>query len=174
MAIHNSAKELSKELARISERLDIGIDRAARKAAFDMQARIIERTPVDTGRARASWGLAQGKPGRGVAPEKEYSEGEAERHAKTVLTTVRPGSPGLFRRVLRKVLGGGLKPYWVFNNLPYIEKLEFGGFPGDGPKTIGGYSTQAPAGMVRVSLAEAVVNLRAVATTEVDRSIRGK
>lgn len=47
-------------------------------------------------------------------------------------------------------------PYWqdvtLTNNLPYAEVIEFGGYPGDGPNTIGGYSKQAPAGMVRVNI----------------------
>lgn len=38
----------------------------------------------------------------------------------------------------------------IFNELPYMQHLEYGLY-GKGPKTVGGYSTQAPAGMVRVS-----------------------
>ena len=41
------------------------------------------------------------------------------------------------------------------NNLPYIQKLEYGGYPNPaktGDKTVNGYSKQAPAGMVRISL----------------------
>ena len=47
-------------------------------------------------------------------------------------------------------------PYPVFyvqNNLEYINMLEYGGY-GDGPKTVGGFSIQAPAGMFRIVLAE--------------------
>ena len=47
-------------------------------------------------------------------------------------------------------------PYDQFtlsNNLPYAWKLEYGGYPGDGPNTVGGYSKQAPSGCVRVNVA---------------------
>ena len=37
------------------------------------------------------------------------------------------------------------------NNLPYAKVIEFGGYPSSGPNTVGGYSKQAPAGVVRVN-----------------------
>ena len=48
--------------------------------------------------------------------------------------------------------------YRIYNTVPYIGVLEYGEFPnppkhGTG-KTIDGFSTQAPAGMVRISVAE--------------------
>lgn len=48
--------------------------------------------------------------------------------------------------------------YRIFNKVPYIGVLEYGLFPnppkeGTG-KTVGGYSTQAPAGMVGITIAE--------------------
>ena len=39
------------------------------------------------------------------------------------------------------------------NNLPYANVIEFGGYPGDGPNTVGGFSKQAPHGVVRVNVA---------------------
>ena len=44
--------------------------------------------------------------------------------------------------------------FYLTNNLPYIGKLEYGGYPNpsNGSKTVGGFSTQAPEGMVRVSI----------------------
>ena len=39
------------------------------------------------------------------------------------------------------------------NNLPYAHVIEYGGYPGDGPNTVGGFSKQAPAGVVRVNVA---------------------
>jgi len=47
----------------------------------------------------------------------------------------------------------GAQEATIYNNSPYISKLEFGGY-GDGPKTTGGYSRQAPRGFVRVTLSE--------------------
>jgi hypothetical protein len=57
-------------------------------------------------------------------------------------------------------MGGLGSLTWLSNNLPYIEKLEYGGYP-DGPNTIGGFSKQAPAGMVRVNMARITAHVRA-------------
>jgi hypothetical protein len=48
---------------------------------------------------------------------------------------------------------------FIVNNLPYIAVLEYGGYPNPPSdpvhgKTIGGYSKQAPQGMVRVTAVE--------------------
>lgn len=40
--------------------------------------------------------------------------------------------------------------FWLTNNLPYAETIEFGGYR-DGPKTVGGFSRQAPQGVVRIT-----------------------
>jgi hypothetical protein len=49
----------------------------------------------------------------------------------------------------KSVLG---KRLFYTNNLPYINVLEYGGFPGNGPKTALGYSDQAVGGWVRVEM----------------------
>lgn len=81
-----------------------------------------------------------------------------------------------YRRVVEKTpvwsgeghVGGTARRNWrvedqdgrtlIVNETPYIEILEFGGFPNPPVKgtgrTIGGYSTQAPQGMVRVTAQE--------------------
>lgn len=41
----------------------------------------------------------------------------------------------------------------IYNDLPYMQHLEYGLYSGNGPKTTSaGFSTQAPAGMVRINL----------------------
>jgi hypothetical protein len=90
---------------------------------------IVPMTPIDNGPARASWRVSVGS--------KPSGEGSK--------------SPDL----------AGLQPgqiVWISSRLPYILTLEYGGYPdpptsGSG-KTVGGYSTQAPQGMVRVTFEE--------------------
>jgi hypothetical protein len=47
-------------------------------------------------------------------------------------------------------------PSWyeftLANNLPYANVIEYGGYQGDGPNTVGGFSKQAPQGVVRVNV----------------------
>lgn len=113
------------------------VDAAIRKIAFDMGARIIMRTPVRTGRARANWMFATGSPNitntKDVDPYRVPVNGQ-----------------GLGRAAAKDRLSDGLASYsprrdkslFLTNSLPYIGKLEYG------------HSQQAPAGMVRVTLTE--------------------
>jgi hypothetical protein len=111
---------------------------------------IVPRTPVDTGRARASWQVTIGEPGREVPPE-----GGAHRE---------PGATDALQAM------AGLQPgqtVWITSALPYILVLEFGGYPNPPRrgsydkktkswvvKSAGGFSRQAPQGMVRVTFEE--------------------
>lgn len=126
------------DLKKFAQLLDVEVRLVVRRIAFDLFRRIVRRTPVDTGRARASWIMTQGSPSTEVLPEGSYSQqGKAQ--------------PNI----------DGYAPIWISNNLDYIETLEFGLYPGEGPKTSGGFSIQAPQGMVRLSLAEIETQLAA-------------
>jgi hypothetical protein len=81
---------------------------------------IIKGTPVDTGRARNNWFLTTGSPS-------EDSTNRAGGNSNKQLN-----------QMPKKVLN---ETVYLTNNLPYIEKLEYGGT-----------SSQAPAGWVRQAL----------------------
>jgi hypothetical protein len=52
---------------------------------------------------------------------------------------------------------------YIINRTPYIHKLEFGGYPNPakkGRKTVGGYSRQAPKGMMRLAIRRAKANIK--------------
>ena len=116
---------------------DKASEETVRATAIKTWGAIIKDTPVDEGRARANWFATGAKP----SVRKTDSEDLSKDGANTALNAA--------------VVVDKLKDWSVFtltNNLPYIEKLEFGGY-GDGPNTAGGYSRQAPEGMVRVNIA---------------------
>lgn len=119
--------------------------------ALEGLGRVVERTPVDDGEARGGWQVTQGSPAQGQA-ESEDKEGDA---------TIAKGAGVI----------GAVKPFtitWITNNVPHIEVLEFGLFdPKDpGPSgdrrpdrfgkelVSGGFSNQAPQGMVGVTFEE--------------------
>lgn len=110
--------------------------RNVRKAyAFALYSSIVKKTPVDTGRARGNWNITVG--------EDDYTQTENK--------TPR------FQGVDQIPEPRGDETIYISNNLPYITKLEYGGYPnppkkGSG-KTVNGYSKQAPEGMVGVTLA---------------------
>lgn len=107
-----------------------------KRVAFDLFGRVIEKTPVDTGRARASWNIAIGAPDLRVMPEGKYTGEQLKTlKAATVLATY-----GIDARK-------HLPPIYISNNLPYIQELEHGS------------SQQAPQGMLALSLKEVTNNL---------------
>ena len=83
----------------------------------------------DGGRSASNWFLKVGSPSNQTTEQKN-------------------GDPHL-GPMPHNVLG---KKLYYTNNMPYINKLEYGGYPGNGPKTINGYSDQAPNGWVRKEL----------------------
>lgn len=133
-------------------------DVVLRKIALDLFSAVILRTPVDTGMLRGNWQV-----GVGTIPS-----GTAEKADKT-------GA-----RVLRELQSKVDQAHWgtsiyLVNNLPYASVVEYGAFPNPvkrgtyvktgqtkygitGPgfvkRSAGGFSKQAPAGMVRISVEE--------------------
>lgn len=111
-------------------KLGLATSTMLRRMAISLHQKIILRTPVDKGRARASWGVSIGEPGDYEAP------------ATTNMSDNQAAQAGFaqIEAIKGQLLTG--KAIWIFNNLPYIEALEYG------------HSDQAPNGMVRLSVAE--------------------
>lgn len=122
-----------KDIENLSDRTIRKLNKIVKVAAMELFKSVIMMTPVDTGRARGNWQCTMTRPADGVIDSEQSEEATI---AKMVETTLKSS--------IRKGI-------FLTNNLPYIQKLEYGGY-GQGPKTEGGYSKQAPAGMVRVSL----------------------
>lgn len=119
------AGTFSLDLARICKKHDANLHAVIRKIAFEAFKRVVLRTPVDTGRARANWGVRVG------APTTFTTEGLDKRGGKTLAAAM--------EGVNAWSTDGSI---FLTNNLSYISGLEVG------------TSQQAPAGMVRVTLAE--------------------
>lgn len=127
--------EFSEDLDKFAKVIGAGISEVRRKVSFALYTNITRRTPVDTGRLRASWFMSDAEPAGGTAPEGQRSGGGATQEA------------------FGNVTATFAKPYdttWIVNNLPYAGPIEFG------------HSSQAPAGMVRISLAEVEAEVRAM------------
>ena len=130
------------DLNNFCEKNKVAIKEVRKNYAFALYSSIVKKTPVDTGRARANWNVSVGSP--------DLSTTEDTR--KTPKLKDKMPDPN------------GDESIFISNNLPYITKLEYGGYPnppkkGSG-KTVNGYSKQAPEGMVGVTLAnnEAIFN----------------
>ena len=128
--------KFERALKRFAQKVELDGAILTKRVAVDLFRRIIEKTPVDTGRARASWNIAIGAPDLRVMPEGAYTgEQLSGLKAATVLATY--GADARKR----------LPPIYITNNLPYIVELEKGS------------SRQAPRGMMALSLMEVTNNL---------------
>lgn len=120
-------------------------DRIRKAICVELFSSIISDTPVDTGRARGNWQTSDAAPKR-----------------NTTTRTDRSGSQAIAE--MRANLGAGDVTVTMTNNLPYIEKLEYGGYStGDyatNKTTRDGYSIKAPEGMVRKNVARVKANIR--------------
>lgn len=116
------------DLKKFSNTVGVSLDKVVKKVSFELHKKVIVKTPVDTGRARSSWNINAGRVDPSVQPEGRRG---------------RSGATGI---ALRKQTNFDLpSPYsrvYITNNLPYITVLEDGS------------STQAPRGMVRISIIE--------------------
>jgi hypothetical protein len=114
------------------------LEEKARVPVRDLFKKIVMRTPVRRGRARANWNVSEGAPNYTYTQETSLSRALAE--VEKVMTL--PADSVIF----------------LANGIPYIRLLEYGGYPNPPKKitgrTVGGFSSQAPAGMVRISVAE--------------------
>lgn len=136
--------EFDREIKRMSEKIiPEKFDAFKKKIAIELFRRIVLKTPVGNptlwkypappgyvgGRARGNW---QMKPGS--TPDGNETGNIDPSGAQTITT----GTTAILSRPSKN-------PYEsivLFNNVPYIERLE------------NGYSKQAPAGMIDLSLAE--------------------
>ena len=123
------------DLTKYAKKKGVEIREVQKTYAFALYSSIVRKTPVDTGRARANWNISVGHP--------DTSTTESTRKTPKSMSSLPDPK--------------GDESIFICNNLDYIEKLEYGGYPNppkkDGGKTINGFSKQAPAGMVGVTLA---------------------
>lgn len=107
-----------------------------RQVSLKLFSAIIKASPVDTGRFRMNWQAASGgNTAVGVRNAIDPSGSKAIYQMTSVVTR----DPNWYE-------------FTLANNLPYANVIEYGGYPGDGPNTVGGFSKQAPQGVVRVNV----------------------
>ena len=120
----------------LQEQVRLTIEGEALLIVSEVFVRIVMRTPVDTGRARASWQFAVGTAPSGVAPDKEYPELKDKEISETQVRAA-------VASALEEISVAPASVWFISNNLEYIEALE-----------AGWSKKQAPAGMVSLTLRE--------------------
>jgi hypothetical protein len=121
------------DISRFIEKTKLNAETVVRRISIQAFTRVVKRTPVDTGRARANWQL----------------------NLNSLPTGQTSGGGATLSQLSNYSLGDVV---FIANNVPYIAVLEYGGYPkspkGGSGKTSGGFSTQAPYGMVGVTMNE--------------------
>jgi Bacteriophage HK97-gp10, putative tail-component len=115
----------SLDIRKFAEKAGAKADFVVKKTIFDLFSEIVMRTPVDTGRLRANWQI-----GVNQAPGAAYDWVDKDGSATLQIA----------QQMLDTAKGIG-DTYYIVNNLVYAIPIEYG------------HSKQAPAGMVRVSVA---------------------
>lgn len=121
--------------------------RATREVSFEIHEKIVNRTPIDTGRAKASWRINENVADPSVEPQladrpngfggiSRAAAGESPLYANQALAVARSRQQ-LISDTASKIV--------ISNNLDYIENLE------------NGTSQQAPGGMVAVTVTQDAV-----------------
>lgn len=128
-------KGFEASLKKFGDSIGVGVATVVKKITLETFTGIVQKTPVDTGRARASWVISLETPGQspGIPENAKFSESAATAKASGQLSKVNQIKP--------------FSTVFISNNLPYIEVLEDGS------------SKQAPQGMVAVTLEEVNRNL---------------
>lgn len=109
----------SKQLTAFVSGTQEKIDKTVKGATVTLATNVITETPVDSGAARGNWQASVGQPKTGVLD--------------------RIGADAAIAEVEATVPNEAGSVVYLSNNLPYINKLEYG------------HSDQAPHGMVRTN-----------------------
>jgi hypothetical protein len=115
------------DLSKAIEKAKDQAELIVKKTTIQLFSSVIEKSPVDTGRFRANWNVSFGAFNPQTTEEVDPSGSQSK------------------SKVYQALANYQLKDQSVFlgNSLPYAERLE------------NGWSKQAPAGMVRLSILEA-------------------
>ena len=120
------------DLTRFAEKAGDNANQIITKVALDIYSKVIDRSPVDTGRFRGNWNFAYGNIDYSIngVPDKSGSATKASAAVK----------------VLSNTSGQDI---FITNNLPYAQRLE------------NGYSSQAaPNAIVRLTVVEFKISVR--------------
>lgn len=122
---------LSIDLNRFINKTTKNADAKVRVICLDLMSGIVLKTPVDTGRARANWQAS-------IGAAKDDTLNATDKNGTATITANADA--------VAKAPGN---VFWLTNNLPYISRLEYEG-----------WSSQAPRGMVRLTIDEVQRRLR--------------
>ncbi len=138
-----NVKKFDLDLGEFGKQLDDESGIAIRKIGFEILRGVVLKSPVDTGRFRGNWNVTFNPSTRAVKFDETGNESIPQKMAETAIAS-RTIAKGVAK--IDAFEAGKNKSIHISNNLPYAARLE------------NGYSKQAPAGMLDLTLAEISVH----------------
>tara|TARA_R110000803_G_scaffold209965_3_gene280590 strand:- start:18416 stop:18901 length:486 start_codon:yes stop_codon:yes gene_type:complete len=148
MSNAGNVRAFKADLRGFAKKLNVNLETAVQRLALDAFNRLTKRTPVKTGRARASWTIAIGSPSEAVPPAGKYAK---KTGGKQSLTSGFTGADLGSGAAAASDAGGdisaaadidGKKQVFITSALDYMKDLD------------NGTSKQAPVGFVEIAMAE--------------------
>lgn len=138
-------------IQRFVDKANGNLDLVVRKVSLDLFKRVIQKSPVDTGRFKGNWQVAIGSIPAGtleLSTDISHTDKGNERKRGSGARSSAAGTASINRATAAVLNLRAGEIIYLVNNLDYARALEYG------------HSKQAPAGMVRISVAEysAIVN----------------
>lgn len=113
------------DMSKLINKTHSNVDKVTRKIVFDVMRSVIKKSPVDTGRFKGNWQYGTGEMPTGTLDIYDADGRGTQVH--------------LMGQVPQQAAG---KLHYIVNNLPYSIRIE------------NGYSSQAPFGMVGLTISE--------------------
>ena len=138
------ANSFAADISKWVQKTGIKADIVLKKIVFDAFAGVILRSPVDTGRFRASWRVSVNSVNDTVEPDRAGVPSPLKGQGGSAPAD--PGEQQVAQIAISTAKFGDI--VYITNNLPY------------GPALEGGWSKQAPSGVMAITFLEIVTNLQ--------------
>ncbi len=125
----------SKRMQQVAKHVDANSNMLVKRTAIATLTEIVQRTPIDTGKAKSNWLVSTWGPLGGIREPFSYGFRGSTKHANEQATI----ADGTYR-INQYRITFGMEKIYLTNNLDYIEMLELGS------------SKQAPTGFVDLAM----------------------
>lgn len=137
-----NVKVFNADIEKFARILERNVQDLLQEITRELHQRLADSTPYFTGRARASWTMANWIMDANPAPELNPPLSDPFHPTPEELRRANAFYDGIYANRRNWTIGEGVTQTWVANNVPYIDELNAGS------------SRQAPAGFFEANIAD--------------------
>ena len=152
MPDERALRRFEADLEAFANRLDVGVGVVTQRVALQVFTGVVQKTPVDTGRAKSNWGINVGAPSPPPSHAMTEEESKSRRKAGNKANAASEEAKALAYASAELGSVDGSDAVHITNNLPYIQALN------------DGHSDQAPKGFVEDTVAEVAQVIQEIIT----------